>query len=197
MLPRVLTATEPPRRAHARRALPFTVALLALGLRSPPAHADGGIELSGLTGFGVFVAGVTPPRFSMSPGASFSVRGESGFFVVRDTVSFLGAGGGRFGIDNHTTIGGGVFWEAVNLSAGVAFAAYSLPLCGPELCAQVRGVAPGVDLRLDVFGPYLSGAFGVSLDCAVTVIAGAASRVWRGVSGHCLAGPVFRFSPRS
>jgi hypothetical protein len=197
MLPHVPTAAEPPRRAHARRALPFTVALLALGLRSPPAHADGGIELSGLTGFGVFIAGVTPARFSVSPGASFSVRGESGFFVVRDTVSFLGAGGGRFGIDNDTTIGGGVFWESVNLSAGLSLAAYSLPVCGPKLCAQVRGVAPGVDVRLDVFGPYLSGAFGVSLDCAVTLITGATSPVWRGASGHCLAGPVFRFSSRS
>jgi hypothetical protein len=171
--------------------------LAALGLMTRAAHADTTVELSGATGFGVLGAGTTPPRFSFGPGASVSVRGEQGFFVARDTVSFLGAGGGRFGIDNDTTLGGGVFWEAVNLSAGVSIAAYSLPLCGPKLCAQVRGVAPGVDVRLDVFGPYLSGAFGVSLDCAVTFITGGASPVWRGVSGHCLAGPVFRFSSRS
>jgi hypothetical protein len=192
-----LVAAEPSRRAHVRRALPPTAGLLALGLCSSPARADVGFELSGVAGFGVLVAGATPARFSVSPGVGFSARGDGGFFVARDTVSFLGAGGGRFGIENDTTIGGGVFWESVNLSAGFSLAAYSLPLCGPKLCAQVRGVAPGVDVRLDVFGPYLSGAFGVSLDCAVTFIVGAAARVWRGVSGHCLAGPVFRFSSRS
>ena len=49
---------------------------------------------------------VTPARFALSPSASFSVRGEGGergFFVVRDTASFLGATGGRFEINNETT----------------------------------------------------------------------------------------------
>jgi hypothetical protein len=68
------------------------------------------------------------------------VRGERWFFVARDTASFLGATGGRFGINNETTIGGGLFWELVNVSAGLSLVAYSLPICGPRFCGQVRGV---------------------------------------------------------
>jgi hypothetical protein len=88
-------------------------------------------------------------RFALSPSASFSVRGERWFFVAHDTVSFLGATGGRFGITNETTLGGGLFWELVNVSAGLSLAAYSLPLCGARLCGQVRGLAPDASMRLD------------------------------------------------
>ena len=34
------------------------------------------------------------------------------------------------------------------------------------LCGQVQGIAPGASARLDLFGPYLSGGLGVSVDCA-------------------------------
>lgn len=87
-----------------------------------------------------------------------------------------------------------MFSELVNLSAGLSLVAYSLPICGARLCGQVRGVAPGGSLRLDVFGPYLSGALGISIDCAITYITGSASPVWSGVSGRCAAGPVVRFT---
>ena len=43
----------------------------------------------------------------------------------------------------------------MNVSAGLLLAAYSLPICGPRLCGQVQGIAPGASARLDVFGPYL------------------------------------------
>jgi hypothetical protein len=91
-----------------------------------PARADPSVELSGSAGFGVLAAGITPGRFAISPSVSLSVRGKRGFFVARDTVSFLGATGGRFGINNETTLGGGLFWERVNVSAGLSLAAYSL-----------------------------------------------------------------------
>ncbi|MEP7119547.1 MAG: hypothetical protein ABJE95_01510 [Byssovorax sp.] len=48
----------------------------------PEAHADPSVELSGATGFGALVAGVTPARFAISPNASVSVRGEGWFFVA-------------------------------------------------------------------------------------------------------------------
>jgi hypothetical protein len=162
-----------------------------------PSRADPSLELSGAAGFGVVAAGVTPARFAMSPGASFSVRGERWFFVVRDTASFLGAGGGRFGIDNETTAGGGLAWELVNLSAGPSLVAYSLPICGPRLCGQVRGVAPGASVRLDVFGAWLRGALGIAVDCGLSFVTGRASPVWSGVSGRCSAGPVVRFTSYS
>ena len=183
------------------RSLIFSITLLfsgyaiALGPLCPPARADPTVELSGAAGFGALVVGVTPGRFAVSPSASVSVRGERGFFVARDTVSLLGAAGGRFGIDNETTVGGGVFWEQVNLSAGLSVVGYSLPMCGPRHCGPVRGVAPGASARIDVFGPYLSGALGVSLDCAGTWITGHVS-VWSGLSGRCSAGPIFRFTSR-
>jgi hypothetical protein len=142
----------------------------------------------------VFVAGVTPGRFSISPSGSLSVRGERGFFVARDTVSFLGATGGRLGINNEASLGGGLFWERVNVSAGLSLAAFSLPICGPRLCGQMRGLVPGASVRLDLFGPYLSGGLGVSVDCAGAWITGSADAVWSGVSVRCSAGPTLRFT---
>ncbi len=170
------------------------LALVALGLFCPRARAETTVEVSGATGIGAVVVGVTPGRFAISPSASVSVRGEYGFFVARDTVSFLGAAGGRFGIDNETTAGGGVFWEQVNVSAGLSLVGYGLPICGPRECGQVRGIAPGASVRADVFGPYLSRALGVALDCAGTWITGSASPVWSGVSVRCSGGPVLRFT---
>ena len=170
----------------------FVITLLSG--RCPRARADPSVELSGATGFGALAAGVTSGRFAISPNASLSIRGERWFVVARDTVSFLGATGGRFGINNETTIGGGLFWELVNLSAGLSLTEYSLPLCGVWLCGQMRGLAPGASVRLDLFGPYLSGGLGVSVDCAGTWITGSAALIWSGVSVRCSAGPILRFS---
>jgi hypothetical protein len=162
----------------------------------PSARADNGIEFSGAAGFGVLTAGVTSGRFAISPSASLGVRGEQWFFVARDTVSFLGATGGKFGINNETSVGGGLFWDLLNVSAGLSLNEYSLPICGPQRCGQVRGLAPGAGARLDVFGPYLSGSLGVSIDCAAAWITGSAFPVWTGVSVRCSAGPIFRFASR-
>lgn len=161
------------------------------------AHADPGVELSGATGFGALVLGVTAPRFAISPSASVSVRDTRSFFVARDTISFIGATGRRFGVNNETTLGGGVSWELVNLSAGLSLVAYSLPICGPQLCGQVRGVGPGASVRVDIFGPYLSGSLGVTVDCGAAWINGNAGSVWSGVSVRCSAGPIFRFVSRT
>ncbi len=92
-------------RQIATRAL----AVFAFGLFCPRARADSTIEIAGSTGLGAFAVGVTPARFAVSPSASVSVRGDLFFFVARNTVSFLGANGGRFGINNETTAGGGLF----------------------------------------------------------------------------------------
>ena len=73
----------------------FVITLLFGGCLQ--ARAEPIVELSGAAGFGALVVGVTPGRFSISPSTSLSVRGERWFFVARDTVSFLGATGGRFG----------------------------------------------------------------------------------------------------
>ena len=166
---------------------------LAAGPLCSVARADPGVEISGSTGFGALVAGVTPGGFSVSPSVSLSIRGERGFFVVRDTLSFLGLAGGRFGIENETTVGGGVFWDLVNVSAGLSLAEISLPICSPRLCGQVRGLVPGAGARLDLFGPFLSEALGISIDCGAVWIMGAASPVWSGVSVRCSAGPIVRF----
>jgi len=132
----------------------------------------------------------------MSPSVSFSVRGERGFFVVRDTTSFLGATGGPFGINNDTTLGGGFFWEFVNVSAGLSLAEYSLPTCGPRACARLSGVAPGASVRLDVFSPYVSGGIGMTADCTASWITGNASFIWGGPSVRCSLGPIIRFTSR-
>ena len=172
----------------------FVIFLITLLFGGRRACADPIVEFSGATGFGVLAVGVTSGRFALSPSASFSVRGERGFFVARDTASFLGATGGRFGIKNKITLGGGLFWDLVNVSAGLSLAGFSLPLCGVWLCGQVRGLAPGASVRLDLFGPYLSGALGVAVDCAGTWITGNAASIWGGVSVRCSAGPLLRFT---
>jgi hypothetical protein len=172
----------------------FLIFSITLLFGCPRARADEKVELSGATGFGAFAVGVTPGRFAISPSLSVSVRSEPWFFVARDTLLFLGATGGRFGLNNETTFGGGRFWELVNVSAGLSLVEYSLPICGPLHCAQVRGLAPGASARVDVFGPYLSGALGIALDCASTWITGSASPVWSGVSVRCSAGPILRFT---
>lgn len=159
----------------------------------PRARAEPSIEVSVGTGLGALVAGVTSGRFAVSPSASLSIRGEYAFFVVRDTISLLGLAGGPFGINNETTLGGGLFWKHVNVSAGLSFAEYALPICGARFCGRVRGVAPGADLRLDVFGPFLEGALGLSADCGGTWITGRAAPVWSGVSVRCSLGPIVRF----
>ena len=177
------------------RRLPFGGCIAAIASFCPPVHADPSVELSGSTSFGAFAAGVTAARFAITPSASLSVRGERGFFVIRDGLSLLGAAGGPFGLNNETTVGGGLFWEQVNLSAGLSLMAYSLPLCGPRLCDfHVSGIAPGASLRADVFSPYLSGGLGVSVDCAGSWITGSASPVWSGIAGRCSAGPILRFA---
>jgi hypothetical protein len=178
-----------------KRILATGLALCAVGLFCPRARADPIVEISGAAGLGVLVVGVTPGRFAISPSASVGVRGERGFFVARETVSFLGANGGRFGIDGETTVGGGLAWERVNVSAGPSLVAFSLPICGPRLCGQMRGVVPGAGIRADLFGPYLSGGLGISVDCAGAWITGSAAPLWRGVSLRCAAGPILRFTP--
>jgi hypothetical protein len=180
-----------------RTARPLLFSILLMLGEVSEARAEPSVEVSGATGLGAFSVGVTPGRFAISPNASVSVRGERWFFVARDTASFLGANGGRFGIDNETTVGGGLFGDLMNLSAGLSLAAYSLPICGPRRCAQVRGVAPGVSARLDLFGPYLSGGLGVTIDCAGTWITGSAYPVWSGVSLRCSLGPILRFTSPS
>jgi hypothetical protein len=170
----------------------FSLAFLLGGC--PQARAEAKVEISGTTGFGVLAAGVTSGRFAVSPDVSFSVRDERWFLVARDTVSLLGATGGPFGITHETTLGGGLFWELGNVSAGLSLAEYSLPMCGPQRCGQVRGLAPGASVRLDLFGPYLSGGLGIAVDCAALWITGSAAPVWSGVSVRCSAGPIFRFT---
>jgi hypothetical protein len=169
----------------------FWVTLLFVGCAR--ANADPNVELSAAAGFGVLTAGITSGRFTMSPSASLGVHGDQWFFAARDTVSFLGTTGGRFGINNETSVGGGLFWEPVNVSAGLSLNEYSLPVCGIHLCGQLRGLAPGASLRIDVFGPYLAGGLGIAVDCSGAWITGGAG-VWSGVSVRCSAGPVLRFT---
>jgi hypothetical protein len=172
------------------------LALFISGLLCRHARADPTVEISGALGLGALVVGATSGRFAIDPSLGISVRGERGFFVARETVSFLGANGGRFGIDSETTAGGGLFWEQVSVSAGLSLVGYFLPICGPRLCGQVRGVAPGASLRADVFSPYLARGLGISLDCAGAWITGSAAPVWSGVSVRCTAGPILRFTSR-
>jgi hypothetical protein len=186
---------------RARRRVGRSVALLALGAASLfalPAGADPRFELSASMGLGAFVAGAGPPRFAVVPAGSFLLLlGERWLLRLDDAVTLLGATGGRFGVENATTLSFGARWEAVNVSAGLSLAEYSLPLCGARRCATVRGLAPGADARVDVFLPsLLRGALGIEASCGMLGIVGRAAPTWSGLSMRCALGPIFRLSSR-
>jgi hypothetical protein len=176
----------------------YILALCAAALFALPAGADPRFQFSASVGLGEFSAGAGPPRFAVVPTGSFLLlRGERWLLRCDDAVTLLGATGGRFGAANATTLSFGAWWEAVNVSAGLSLAEYSLPLCGARWCGQVRGLAPGVDARLDIFRPeVLRGALGLSASCGTLWIVGVASSVWSGFSTRCTLGPIFRLSSR-
>lgn len=163
-----------------------------------PTRADPAFELSGSVGLGPFSAGAGPPRFAIMPTASFLViPGERWLLRCDDAVTLLGASGGRFGAANTTTLSIGARWAAVNATAGLSFAEYSLPLCGARWCATVRSVSPGLDARIDVFHPgMLRGAIGLSASCGALWLMGPSARVWSGFSTRCVLGPILRLSSR-
>jgi hypothetical protein len=185
-------------RRNAGRRIGRGIALLTVFtsvLFAVPARADPGFQLSASLGLGLFAAGAGSARFAVVPTGSFLLlRGEHWLLRCDDAVTLLGATGSRFGIANTTTLSFGARWEAVNVSAGLSLAEYSLPVCGTDWCGQARGVAPGVDGRLDVFHPgLLRGALGLSATCGTLWIVGQASQLWSGFSTRCALGPIVRF----
>jgi hypothetical protein len=185
----------------AGRLLGRGVALLALCaamLFARPAGADLGVQFSASIGLGPFSAGAGPLRFAVVPTASFLLLGgENWFLRCDDAVTLLGATGGRFGVANTTTLSFGARWKVVNISVGPSLAEYSLPLCGASWCSTVRGLAPGVDARLDAFLPeLLRSALGLSASCGTIWMIGVASSGWSGFSTQCTLGPIFRLSSR-
>jgi len=180
--------------------IPFIVVLSALCaavLFAAPASADPGLQLSASVGFGHFAAGAGSPRFAVVPTASILlIGGEHWLFRCDDAVTLLGAAGGQFGVANTTTLSFGARWSAFNAGAGVSLSEYSLPLCGERWCARVRGLAPGVDARVDAFLPgLLEGAVGLSATCGMLWFVGGDS-VWSGLSARCALGPIVRFPSR-
>lgn len=103
------------------------LASCAVALFALPAGAEPGFQLSASVGLGEFTAGAGPPRFAVVPTGSFLLlRGERWLLRCDDAVTLLGTTGGRFGAANATTLSFGARWEAVNVSAGLSLAEYSL-----------------------------------------------------------------------
>jgi hypothetical protein len=173
------------------------LALCAAALLAVPAEADPGLQFSASAGLGQFAAGAGSARFTIVPTASIVLLpGDRWLLRLDDAVTFLGATGGGFGMANTTTLAFGARWEAINVSAGLSLSEYSLPLCGTRWCGQARGVAPGVDARLDAFLPsLLDGAVGLSATCGTLWIVDGDS-VWSGFSMRFALGPIFRFPSR-
>src|SRR5262245_21975364 len=90
--------------------IPF--ALCAGMLFALPAESDPVVQCSASVGLGEFTAGVGPPRFAIVPAGSFLLRpGERWLLRCDDTVTVLGAVGGRFGVANTTTLSLGARWD--------------------------------------------------------------------------------------
>ena len=181
---------------HVRRgaALWATVSMAMLPAR--PAQADPGLQIAASAGLGAFAVGAGQQRFAIVPTASILLfRRQPWVLRLDDAATLLGATGGRFGLANATTISIGARWEDTFFSAGLSFDQYLLPLCGVRTCADVRGLAPGLDTRLDVFiHGVLRDAAGVSASCGTIWIVGQASVVWSGFATRCSLGPIFRLT---
>ena len=183
------------------RRVRYEAALLAGGtavLLACHAEANTGVQVTASAGLGAFVAGAGQPRFAIVPTASLLLfRRQPWLLRWDDAVTLLGTTGGRFGIANTTTLSVGAQWGEFLFSAGISFNEYLLPLCGPRLCADVRGIAPGLDARVDVYiHGVLRDAVGISASCGTLWITGQASVVWSGFSTRCTLGPILRMSYR-
>src|SRR5262245_42284233 len=87
-------------------------ALCTAALVASPARADPSFQLAASVGLGAFAAGASPPRFAVAPaGSVLMLLGKRWFLRCDDAVTLLGAAGGRFGVENATTLSFGARWE--------------------------------------------------------------------------------------
>ena len=152
-------------------------------------------EVSLTTGLGAMSFGVTPGRFALAPGVSFTTDAKDWHFRAQETIAILGINAGPWGVVSTTTAGAGHSWESANLDFGLSLAAYSTEVCGPALCGRMSGIAPGADLRFDYFAEQANSLLGVSLTAKAIWISGEADGTWTGVSLSFTVGPVFRINP--
>lgn len=82
------------------------------------------------------------------------------------------------------------------VSLGPTFAAYSMSVCSPTLCARTSGIAPGVEAHLAVYTEeWAGGVMGVQASGYLGWYDGSSAVLSRTPIAMFTAGPVFRFGP--
>lgn len=169
------------------RALPSVAACVVATFAASFSNA---MDLSGGVGFGGMLAG-SRPRLAISPHAGVSWRTEGGFlFAVNATLGILPAVD-QFGVGANGQISAalGYGWKGGSFSAGPELLIYSMPACGAERCARLKGVSPGARAQMDL---YFLGPLGLSLSVSVAWLSGSVV-LPSGVAVSGLAGPVLRW----
>jgi hypothetical protein len=169
-------------------------AIALTGFAAPARGQHVQLTASTQVGYAVLGTGLGSRRLALGPGVSLAVIGEAWFFRASDWATLTFVGG--VSAQNALSLGGGYAWDSVELSLGGDVAAYTAVLCGLRFCGRMHGLAPGADLRADVFGPWLDGGLGISVLAHGELFVGAGAPLWSGPSIAITAGPAIRWQKR-
>lgn len=149
---------------------------------------------------GVGVSGLqvgTVPALAVTPHVEVGWQvGDTLTVSLRDSLSVLPDSARGVGVNNRTAVSVGYAWPTLSATVGLSLAAYELSACRPELCARVRGLAPGAEATADWYSGLLAGALGVRVAVSVGWYGGASAVLSGGPVVSATAGPLLRFGRR-
>jgi hypothetical protein len=148
-----------------------------------------GLELAGTASFGAFQVGTTT-MFAVAPGVALRLGPGSGVNLTLQDSFVMFPGPGRFGFDNRVSVGAGYSWPTLDVDLSAVLSGYWMPACGPTLCGQVMGVAPGARARVSYF---LHERFGVAVTGDVGWYGGRSLVLPDSTAVTVVMGPVLRW----
>ena len=145
------------------------------------------LEFSAGVGVGAAVVG-SRPRLATTPHAGVSWLAEGGFLLgAHATLGILPAVDEHgAGVSGQASAALGFRWKRARFSIGPALSIYSLPACGAEHCARLRGLAPGGRAQVEL---YFIGPLGLSLSASADWLTGSAV-LPGGLALSAMAGPI-------
>lgn len=144
-------------------------------------------------GFGVSAGGLavgSVPRFSVAPNVSFALQGGSGLRLAAHEMFGILPHPRGAGIFSQTALEVGWSWEKLDASFGPSAAIYTMPVCTPNFCRRVEGIAPGIHAQLNMI---VAGPLGLSVWAALDFHLGDSAILSRQLTGTLLAGPIVRW----
>ncbi|MFO0591870.1 MAG: hypothetical protein U0441_30260 [Polyangiaceae bacterium] len=144
-------------------------------------------------GFGLSAGGLAMgsiPRFSIAPHVALALQAPSGVRLAFHELLGIVPHPRGAGIYSQTAAEIGYRWEKFDLNIGPSLAIYAMPVCKPDICRHVEGVAPGVHLQgnVEIWGPV-----GLSVWGAMDFHLGDSSMLSGKFTATLLAGPFLRW----